>query len=457
MMSSGNSASLTITLVDVNDRKKSSEEVAEDVRVLLGNMSGTKVTVEASSSTSMGGGTGGAVSVNIRGPELEMLETIANQVVLQISDIEGIRDPKTSLTDGKPEARVYIDRDRAMAYGLTGSQVASSINLALMGDVVTTVKNEGEEIDVRLMFPDDVNATFDQLKYVKIRTAYGENVALENVAVIEEDVGPTSISRTDQQRTVTVSAQAFGRDTGSINREVLQRVYGMNLPDGYTFDTGNSQYAKMMESFSQLGMALLLAVVLVYMVMAAQFESLMQPFIVMFSMPFAFIGALLINFLVGIPINMVTFIGFIMLMGIVVNNAIVLVDFINQLRRERGLDLDAAILAAAPTRLRPILMTTLTTVLGLVPMALAIDESGATMQPLALTVIGGLITSTMATLLVLPVIYHKFSLLSTSEGRERNRRNKAERKARRKSGRKSGKSVNDIKSVGRRLKSKANV
>jgi HAE1 family hydrophobic/amphiphilic exporter-1 len=278
------------------------------------------------------------------------------------------------------------------------------------------------------MYPDDVNATFDQLKYVSIRTARGEVVPLESVAEIVEDVGPTSVSRQNQQRYLSVTAQSYGRDTGSINREVMMKLAGMKLPDGYSFDTGNGQYATMMESFGQLGKAMLLAVVLVYMIMAAQFESLLYPFVVMFSVPFAAIGALLLNFFAGQSINMVTMIGFIMLAGIVVNNAIVLVDYINQLRREKGLSIEEAIRAAGPIRLRPILMTALTTILGLLPMALALDQSGAMMQPLALTVIGGLVTSTVSTLIIVPIVYSTFAQISTREGRAQRRRDKEARR-----------------------------
>lgn len=432
MMSGGsNTSSVTVMLVDADERKRSTKEVSEEVRVMLKNVTGADITVSESSSYSMGSSSD-AVSINVTGSDYEMLESIADQIILQISDIEGVRNPTTSFKDGKPEARIYIDREKAMSYGLTGSQVASSVRLALMGSVATTVKNEGSEIDVRVMYPDDVNATYDQLKYVSIRTARGETVPLESVASIVEDLGPTSVSRQNQQRYISITAQGYGRDTGSINREVMQKISGIKLPDGYSFDTGNGQYATMMESFSQLGMAVLLAVLLVYMIMAAQFESLLYPFVVIFSIPFAAIGAFLLNFFAGQSINMVTFIGFIMLAGIVVNNAIVLVDYVNQLRREKGMDVEEALLAAGPIRLRPILMTALTTILGLVPMALALDEGGAMMQPLALTVIGGLVTSTLSTLLIVPIVYSKFAQLSTKEGRAQNRRDKAERKQKKK-------------------------
>ncbi|MBQ4250246.1 MAG: efflux RND transporter permease subunit [Clostridia bacterium] len=427
LMSSG-SSTVTLLLTDVNERDRTTTEVSEDVRERLKVITGADISVSEASSYSMGGSTGDAVSINITGPDDTVLESIAEQVIYQISTIEGVRNPTSSATSGKPEARIYIDREKAMTYGLTGSQVASSVRLALMGTVATTIKSEGTEIDVRIMYPDDVNATFDQLKYVSIRTARGEVVPLESVAEIVEDVGPTSVSRQNQQRYLSVTAQSYGRDTGSINREVMMKLAGMKLPDGYSFDTGNGQYATMMESFGQLGKAMLLAVVLVYMIMAAQFESLLYPFVVMFSVPFAAIGALLLNFFAGQSINMVTMIGFIMLAGIVVNNAIVLVDYINQLRREKGLSIEEAIRAAGPIRLRPILMTALTTILGLLPMALALDQSGAMMQPLALTVIGGLVTSTVSTLIIVPIVYSTFAQISTREGRAQRRRDKEARR-----------------------------
>ncbi|MBR2742824.1 MAG: efflux RND transporter permease subunit [Clostridia bacterium] len=427
MGSSGN-ASVTLLLVDVNERERSTTEVAEEVRGLVKGITGANITVSEGSSYSMGGGgSGNAVNINIKGPDDAVLEGIAEQVVYQISSIQGIRNPSSSASSGKPEARVYIDRQKAMSYGLSGSQVASSVRLALTGTVATTIKNNGTEIDVRLMYPENVNATLDQLKYVNIRTARGEVIPLESVADIVEGTGPTTVSRQNQQRYISVTAQSYGRDTGSINREVMMKLAGMKLPDGYSFDTGGGTYANMMDSFSQLGKALLLAVVLVYMIMAAQFESLLYPFVVIFSIPFAGIGAFLLNFFAGQSINMVTMIGFIMLAGIVVNNAIVLVDYVNQLRRQKGMSIEDALKAAGPIRLRPILMTALTTILGLLPMALALDESGAMMQPLALTVIGGLITSTISTLVIVPIVYSTLAQISTREGRAERRRQKEEK------------------------------
>ncbi len=278
------------------------------------------------------------------------------------------------------------------------------------------------------MYPDDVNSTFDQLKYVSIRTNTGANIPLASVANIVESLGPTSISRTNQQRYISVTAESFNRDTGSINREVMSVIKKMKLPSGYSFDMGTGQYNTMMDSFKSLAQALLLAVLLVYMIMAAQFESLLYPFVIMFSVPFSAIGALLLIFVAGSPISMMTFVGFIMLAGIVVNNAIVLVDYINILRREQKMDVRTAILTAGPIRLRPILMTTLTTVLGLIPMAFLPGEGSEMSAPLAVTVVGGLLSSTVLTLIIVPIVYSVFTDLSDKDKRMARKQKKLEEK-----------------------------
>jgi len=270
---------------------------------------------------------------------------------------------------------------------------------------------------VRVQFPENERKTFEQLKSIKIAAPTGSEVPLSDIAEIRIEQGPVTITREGQERYVNVSSQVFGRDIGSISRDIQKGLKGLSLPSNYSIEFGGQQQ-EMVEAFSSLAMALLLAVVLVYMIMAAQFESLLHPFVIMFSVPLAYTGSALGLVITGRALSVPAFIGVIMLAGIVVNNAIVLVDYINTLRKS-GLERNAAIIKAGPTRLRPILMTTLTTILGLIPLALGIGEGAEAEAPLATVVIGGLTTSTILTLVIIPVVYTIFDDIAAKAKRRR--------------------------------------
>jgi len=238
----------------------------------------------------------------------------------------------------------------------------------------------------------------------------GTSVPLGQIASLEVAKGPSTINRADQVRTVTITSQISGRDLGTISKEINQKLSEYQLPSGYEYKFGGER-EDMIESFRNLALALLLAILLVYMILASQFESLLNPFIIMFTVPLAIAGGSLGLFITGRTLSVPSIIGGIMLAGIVVNNAIVLVDYINTLRN-RGMDRDDAILKAGPVRLRPILMTTLTTVLGLLPLALGIGEGAEAQAPLATVVIFGLLLSTLLTLVFIPVVYIVFDNLA---------------------------------------------
>jgi HAE1 family hydrophobic/amphiphilic exporter-1 len=243
----------------------------------------------------------------------------------------------------------------------------------------------------------------EKVKSISIPSPSGALITLADVAAVEKSTGPVTINRDDQTRAVTVTGEVVGRAVGTVNREIQKRLEGIKLPEGYSIKMGGEQ-EQMVEAFRDLILAFILAVILVYMVMAAQFESLVQPFVIMFTVPLALIGVVFALLVTARHFNMPAFIGVIMLAGIVVNNAIVLVDYINQLRH-KGMSRTAAIIKAGPVRLRPILMTALTTILGLLPLALGLGEGGEMRAPMATAVIGGLTISTLLTLVVIPVVY----------------------------------------------------
>jgi HAE1 family hydrophobic/amphiphilic exporter-1 len=246
-----------------------------------------------------------------------------------------------------------------------------------------------------------------QVGTVPLVSVNGQTVPAESVIQLRRQEGPVSIERKDQQRIVTVSGTLGDRDLGAVMGDLEERLKSVQKPAEYSLEFGG-EYEEQQEAFRELTMAAILALLLVYMVMAAQFESLRDPFIILFSIPLAAIGVVLMLVLTHTTFNMQAFLGVIMLVGIVVNNAIILIDYMNQLRREHGYDVHQAVVTAGTTRLRPVLMTTVTTVLGLVPMALGIGEGAELQVPMARVVIGGLVSSTLITLVLIPIIYAMF-------------------------------------------------
>ncbi|MFA7573670.1 MAG: efflux RND transporter permease subunit, partial [Lutispora sp.] len=411
-ISNSHSATISVTLKPLTEREKSTSEIVEEVRKSVKSIAGAEIKV-TDVSTSFGGMSGGAaVSIQISGADLETLKDISKDIEKLVIETEGTRQVESSIAEGRPEAQVYINRDKASGYGLSTTQVASVLRTAVEGRVATTYKVDGTEIDIKVQYPEDKRKTLEQLKSVSLLSPLGMQVPLMDIADIKIGQGPTSINRADQERYVTVTGDIFGRSSGDVNGELKNKVKEYRLPDGYSIKfTGEDQ--QMVEAFTSLTLALILAIFLVYMVMAIQFESLVHPLTIMFSVPVAYSGSIIGLAITNNPLSVPAFIGVIMLAGIVVNNAIVLVDYINTLR-ERGLDKEAAIIKAGPTRLRPILMTTLTTILAMIPLALGFGEGAEAMAPMAIVVIFGLTTSTLLTLLIVPVIYCLFDDMSIS-------------------------------------------
>ena len=278
----------------------------------------------------------------------------------------------------------------------------------LQGEVATELARRDRKIDIRVRALDRERETLDDLKRMVVSPAnYPVPVALGNVAAVRAVDGPAEIRRIDQERVAVISANIQGRDLGSVVADIESRLADMAMPEGFGLSMGG-QNEEMVRSFDSMKFAIFLAIFLVYLVMASQFESLLHPFVSMFTIPLGLVGSISALLITGETINVVVLIGLIMLAGIVVNNAIVLIDYVNQLRRESGMKKLEAVLRAGELRLRPILMTTSTTVLGLLPMALGLGEGAEIRAPMAITVIGGLILSTMLTLIIIPVVYTVF-------------------------------------------------
>ncbi|MFQ6116241.1 MAG: efflux RND transporter permease subunit, partial [bacterium] len=281
--------------------------------------------------------------------------------------------------------------------------VASIVRNKVRGDVATEFKDQDRKIDILVRLREQDKESIDDLRRLIINPGGARPLLLEAVADIRVKEGPAEIRRVDQQRTAVITANISGRDLRSVSEDIYQLLRKIDIPDDFTFNLAG-QNKEMETSLNSLKLALALAIFLVYIVMASQFESLLHPFVIIFTIPLALIGVFIFLYILNISISIVVFLGIIMLAGIVVNNAIVLVDYINQLRA-RGMEKTEAIIKAGKVRLRPILMTTSTTVLGLLPMALGLGDGAEIRTPMAITVIVGLLTSTLLTLVVIPTVY----------------------------------------------------
>lgn len=403
-MSGGGSgeASLQVKLKPFEERQITTTEAAEQLRRVLAKVPGAEINVTTGSAMS----TGSAIDISIRGDDLEVLEQLGDQVLNIITETAGTRNAENSLADASYELQVVVDREQASSYGLSASQILSAVRNSFDGQVVSRMRTGDNEVDVRLETANGLTATSDALANLTIVSSTGARVPVTSVAHIETDKAPQQITRYSQNRQVSITADIAGRDLGSINAEIQEKLDRLAIPDGYLVEFGG-QAEDMAESFSSLALALVLAVLLVYMFMVAQFESLFQPFIIMFALPPTFVGVVLGLGLTGHHLSVPAMIGAIMLVGIVLNNSIVLVDYINTLRK-RGYDLREAILEAGPVRLRPILMTALTTVLALLPMAFGSGEGAEAQAPMAVVVAFGLTLSTLITLVFVPVVYSIF-------------------------------------------------
>lgn len=345
------------------------------------------------------------IEVEIAGSDLETLRLISDEVIDRIRGIEGLTDLRSSSEGGQPEIQIVFDRLRLAELGTTVRQVGQLLRNKLQGEVATELVRRDRKIDIRVRALNDERETLDDLKQMVVSpSSYVVPVTLENVAVISSLDGPAEIRRIDQQRVAVISGNIEGRDLGGVVGDIEKRVGSISLPSNFSISIGG-QNEEMVRSFDSMKFAIALAIFLVYLVMASQFESLLHPFVIMFTIPLGVVGSALALSLKGENISVVVLIGIIMLSGIVVNNAIVLIDYVNQLRRNQSLSKIEAVIQAGQFRFRPIMMTTATTVLGLLPMALGLGEGSEIRSPMAVTVIGGLIISTALTLIVIPVFY----------------------------------------------------
>ncbi len=412
MMSGSTSSevgSFTVILKDLAQRDRSTSQVMEELRQKV-KIPGTDISIESQSG--FFGPTGGSpINIKVVGQNLEELERLSGLVMEEMRQVEGVREVEDSFEEGRPEFLIDIDRALAARLGLRARSVANTVKTAITGSVATQFEVGGDQYDVRVTLSEEDKRNIEQIKNIMLPSPRGAKVPLSRVADFEISTGPKEILRINQERYAEITASLFQTDLGTAVNSIQQRVSeNVEFPEGYSIRYGG-QFQDLQQSFTDLFYAFLLAIVLVYMVMASQFESMVHPLVIMFTVPLAVIGVIFGLYITQTTISVPALIGIITLSGIVVNNAIVLVDYINRLREE-GKSKIESILEAGPVRLRPIMMTALTTVLALVPLALGIGEGSELEQPLAIVVISGLLFSTFLTLYVIPVLYSLFTDIS---------------------------------------------
>lgn len=405
----GHTGELRLTLVDPTQRERSSAEVADALRARLSALPGARVRAREGSglfilNMALGGGEEGLM-VEVRGHDLDTGYALAEQVQRALAGVDGLTDTRIGRDPGRPERVIRINREKIARMGLSMDQVAGIIETNVAGSRATVLRQAGREYDIVVRLAEPDRELLGDINQVSLVSAAGEAVPLRNVVDVRYSRGPVIIDREDQERIIYVTANAAaGRDIGTMAEQARAALRQIDMPEGFAVVVGG-EYEEQQKASRQLVLALLLAVVLVYMVMAAQFEDLLDPFVVMFSVPTAAVGVFFTMWLTGTTFNIQSYIGMILLIGIVTNNAIVLIDYVNLLRRRDGFALREAVVEGGRRRLRPILMTTAATVLGLIPLALGIGQGAEVQASMARVVIGGMTVSTLITLILVPVIY----------------------------------------------------
>src|SRR5687767_8653635 len=404
---------IRIMLVPRDQRERTNEQIAIDLRRQLTGLPGVVVRANPTGGNNqlqrlLGGGNTntGRLALEIRGHDLDDARRIAQDARVLMEETPGIADVSVGREEGRPEIAVRVDRPKAAMLGMTAATVANTIQTNVAGTTAAQFRERGNEYPVIVRLREADRRQIADVGDVLLNTPSGQVVPAKNVMVTSREAGPVQIQRKNMERITTVNAEIEIPLSDAV-KAVEARVGEMRLPADFTVGFG-TEVEEQAKSFRELRMVLILAVLLVYAVMASQYESLRDPFIIMFSVPVAAIGVVLSLYLTNTSFSMQAYIGMIMLAGIVVSNAILLVDYINTLRRRDGMALRDAVELGGRTRLRPILMTSIATMLGLVPMAIGIGEGGELQAPLARVVVGGLLTSTLVTLVLVPAVYTVF-------------------------------------------------
>lgn len=402
IMSSSSGASVTISLVDLDQRDRSSADIAKQLRHDLQDIAGCELTVSTSSTMSMS--TDSDISVELTGDDYDQLAETADDLANRIGALPDAINVESSAGEQTPRVAVKINRENASRFGLSATAIGGLVRGELTGSTATTLRMNGEEYDVTVAGDEDVATSLDALRSMQIPTMTGGTVPLSMVADVYTELSPQSIVRKNQKETVTITGESESGDSNAIKAAVDDIVAKYELPDGVEVGEGDTAASQIAETTGTLMLALAVAILLVYFILATQFNSFSLPIAIMLILPIGLLGSMIMLWPTGNHVSMVALLGVIILAGTVVNSSIVLIDYTLQ-RRQRGEDKNTAILNACPRRVRPVLMTAMTTILGLVPMVCSSGEGSEMMKPMGVVMMTGMVISTIATLFITPVYY----------------------------------------------------
>ncbi|RQW03171.1 efflux RND transporter permease subunit, partial [candidate division KSB1 bacterium] len=419
---------ISVRLKSLKDRDRNEDDIKAALRDKFAKIPDATITFSDRGQAAMSGG--GDIVVMVIGHDLNVAQAIANDIQKKLEKIDGIISTESSAKEARPELRINLDRNRIADLGLSTAQVGQTVSSSVLGSVVTRYREGGDEYDVRVQLAEDARKSKEDIENILVMTPTGRQIPLRAIATIDYDKSPQEITREDQERFVSINIDLEkSNQLRAITAQVEEILEETPLPTDYRYEISGTA-EDMQESFMYLGVAFLVAILLVYMVMASQFESFVDPFIILFTVPLALIGVSFSLFITGTSLSVMALVGLVMLVGIVVNNGIVLIDYINQLR-DRGYGLFDSIIEAGRIRMRPVLMTASTTILAMLPLALGLGESGESWAPMARSVMGGLIVGTILTLIIVPVIYASLELGAEKRKARRvaHKRAKMQRKA----------------------------
>ncbi len=394
-----------VTLIPQSERNTSPSDIIKRLRKQTNQMPGVHLRYRPDDPLNMILAEGGNVVIELIGHDLDVAHEYAHAVAQAVARVKGVHDVQISLQESKPEVSIVVDREKASRFGLSMAAVGKTIEAYFAGHTVTRYREQGDEFDVRLRLRAQDRETLEDLRDIYIGSNQGQ-VSLANIASIEQGLGPEKIERKDQARYVKVSAETYHRDLGSVVKDIQREIDKIPVPPGFSQRFGGAEEERK-EAFVALGVCVTFGMILVYMVMASQFESLRDPFIIFLAIPFGGVGVVIALALTGQTISVVVFMGMVMLVGIVVNDGIVLISYINMLY-QRDIDLHAAIIEGCMCRLRPVVSTSCTTILAMMPLALFRGVGSEVWVPFATTVIGGLSLATLITLILMPTLYSLF-------------------------------------------------
>jgi hydrophobic/amphiphilic exporter-1 (mainly G- bacteria), HAE1 family len=399
-----NIINFNLSLIDLDERERSVWDVSEIIRIELDKYPEIVKHTTETGSTGFGGTT---IDVEIYGYDLDQTTQYANEVAKRLESIDGARNIDISREKEKPELRIELDRDKMAAAGLNTYTVSNALYNRVTGLIATRFREEGEEYNVKIRLKEEYRNSITDIENITLQSPSGQSIRLGEIGEVVEYWSPPNLQRKGRERMVTVSVTPHEVSIGRLAVGIKDVVSELEAPEGISVQLGGV-FEDQQEGFADIGKLLALSLLLVYIVMASQFESLRMPFIIMFSIPFAFSGVILALLITNTTLSVIAGLGAVMLIGIVVKNAIVLVDFIN-LMRERGHTVNEAIILSGKSRLRPVLMTAITTILAMLPLALSTGEGSEIWSPMGIAVIGGLIFSTVITMIIVPVVYGRFA------------------------------------------------